>query len=211
MKTNIMISLKSGVGKSTSLLQYLFENRKNYNSISGYTTRRVYKDNKVYGYILIEINKALDLYFCNHSSDSILKCNYNEIVIDEVFLKTIDDKYLFNQDIFEKYFLNYIDLNSDLIVIDEIGGKELLNSKILSALIEIFNSNKNLIVVYKLQKQFNNTLKSSNKLADEILSKRKILEKHLANFDLITQNNLNEPYLTFEIIGKCLNYGETND
>ena len=104
MKTNLMISLKSGVGKSTSLLQYLFENREKYNSISGYTTRRVYRNNKVYGYILIEINKALDLYSCNHSSDSILKCDYNEIVIDEVFLTTLDSKYVFNQDIFEKYF-----------------------------------------------------------------------------------------------------------
>ncbi|EGY76257.1 hypothetical protein HMPREF9129_2245, partial [Peptoniphilus indolicus ATCC 29427] len=200
MKTNLMISLKSGVGKSTSLLQYLFENREKYNSISGYTTRRVYRNNKVYGYILIEINKALDLYSCNHSSDSILKCDYNEIVIDEVFLTTLDSKYVFNQDIFEKYFFEYIDLNSDLIVIDEIGGKELLNPKIFDTLLEIFNSNKNSIVVYKLQEQFNNMLKSSNKLADEILSKRKILEENLSSFNSITPINVNKPYLTFEIL-----------
>ncbi|SUB76278.1 nucleoside-triphosphatase [Peptoniphilus indolicus] len=211
MKTNLMISLKSGVGKSTSLLQYLFENREKYNSISGYTTRRVYRNNKVYGYILIEINKALDLYSCNHSSDSILKCDYNEIVIDEVFLTTLDSKYVFNQDIFEKYFFEYIDLNSDLIVIDEIGGKELLNPKIFDTLLEIFNSNKNSIVVYKLQEQFNNMLKSSNKLADEILSKRKILEENLSSFNSITPINVNKPYLTFEILEKYLNHGETNE
>ena len=86
-----------------------------------------------------------------------------------------------------------------------------MNPKIFDTLLEIFNSNKNSIVVYKLQEKFNNMLKSSNKLADEILSKRKILEENLSSFNSITPINVNKPYLTFEILEKYLNYGETNE
>lgn len=210
MKNHLLISLKSDTGKSTSLLNFLYYNKERYKNICGYTTRRVFKDGNVYGYSLIEINSALELYSSNGNTEKILKSDFNDISQNEIFLKTHNCKYIFDDQIFEKYFFRCLECkNPDLIVIDEIGGKELLNQTVLKKLTEIFNSKHDLILVYKIQEQFQNMVKKSNLRNLELIEKRKKIEKYFSNFTSISDIK-DSSHLNSEILESYLLSGENN-
>lgn len=188
----LILNSGSGSGKSTFLIKSLYENKDRYKSIVGYTTRRVLNQGKHLGFTTIDINEALEIYSNTLNEESVLKVDVSELVLDDIFLYAPQEQLGFKQEVFEEQFSNHLHnwKNSDLIVIDEIGGKELLNNYIFNYLKSIINSDIKKIFIYKNDAQFGGMFKRFTECPSQpLLYRRTLLEvllKKESNF--ITEN-----------------------
>lgn len=182
---SLILSTDSGIGKTSSLIKCLYNFRNLYPCIKGYTTQRIFKYENPYGFINIDINDAIKMYAKTLNPKVVLCDNWKKTHDKSLFLKLNKFGNELNYEIFTSNFFKFLHnfKSSDLIVIDEIGGKELLNDDVFNLLKKIITSDIKTIIVYKNTKQFNSMFLNSNSIPNSsLLNRRMELEQLFGTF-----------------------------
>lgn len=109
-----------------------------------------------------------------------------------MFLFAPNNMFGFRQNVFERLFMNYLSSwkSSDFIVIDEIGGKEILNNYIFNSLKELSSTEQKKVIVYKNDNQFGAMFKRFVECPSQpLLYRRTQLEQVLkTNSNFVVEN-----------------------
>ena len=161
----IAITGSPGVGKTTLCLR-VFEALKRKVRISGFVTREVRKRGSRIGFVLRNLANNEEIWLARVGAGKVRVGKYAVFVED-----------------FEK-FLEGLDLNSELLIIDEVGPMELKSSKFSSLVLHLLKENCNILAtVHRTYKH-------------------RVIEEIKGNFKLFTINKDNRELLTGMIIRK---------
>lgn len=147
MVKNILITGRPGSGKST-LIQILIDNFKD-RKISGIVTPEIRKQNKRYGFKIINIATGEEEIMASVDINSGKRVSKYQVDVDAIdrFLKKLEDG------------LN----EADIIFVDEIGKMELYSQRFKDTVERILDSNKTVIATIQL---------SQNPFIKNIMSRR---------------------------------------
>ena len=134
MAKNILITGRPGSGKST-LIQILIDHFKD-RKISGIVTPEIRKQNKRYGFKIIDIATGEEAIMASVDINSNKRVSKYQVDVDAIdrILNKLEDG------------LN----EADIIFMDEIGKMELYSQRFKNTVKEILNSNKTVIATIQL-------------------------------------------------------------